>query len=122
MFADTDFFLALLKESDWLKRNALKVYAKHKREIWTSESVVIELFLVSEEFGLDPEELVVSLSGICKLRANVPKLLLAAHYMKKFRATTFDSLHAAYSDGDTIISSDKIFEHIGLQRIKLEED
>ena len=41
MFADTDFILALIKESDWLKTNAEKILEDNKGKIRTSISVMI---------------------------------------------------------------------------------
>ena len=41
MFADTDFILALVKDSDWLKENAVKILKENKGKINTSISVMI---------------------------------------------------------------------------------
>lgn len=48
--------------------------------------------------------------------------LLAAHYIKQKKINVFDALHAAYAQFDEIISSDHIFDELGLDRIKLEKE
>jgi len=65
--------------------------------------------------------LVASVFEIAELRGGETNIfLLAAHYMKEAQAKTFDSLHAAYCGKDKIISSDKVFDKLGLERVKLE--
>lgn len=54
IYADTDFFLALLKENDWLQTSAKKLLAKHKGSIWTSPVTLIELMLLAVKCDLDP--------------------------------------------------------------------
>lgn len=53
MFADTDFLLALIKESDWLKKNAVKILKEHKGKIRTSVSVMIEIALLCKKFKIN---------------------------------------------------------------------
>ncbi len=72
---------------------------------------------------IDPEQLIArtfeivpDVSGIDKNTA-----LVTAHYMKKYEANTFDALHAAFCDCDEIISSDNIFDKVGLARIELDK-
>ena len=124
MYAETDFFLALLKEGDWLKRNAERIYEKHKDEIWTSTHTLMELILLAYRDGKDPLEMVEGASNLVEVRE--PKIgvngyLSACYVMKKYGVTPFDALHAIYCDGDEIISSDKKYDEIGLKRVKLEE-
>ncbi|MEW5955727.1 MAG: pilus assembly protein, partial [Candidatus Micrarchaeota archaeon] len=59
-YADTDFFIALLKESDWLKTSAGKSYSEYKDDLWTSVATVIELMLLAKRLGIDAEQLIVS--------------------------------------------------------------
>lgn len=122
MYADTDFFLALLKKDDWLKNKAEGIYHKHKEDIWTSPAAIIELLLLVERYSLDPEELLVDALQLAKLKGSDPNVfLLAAHYMKELNLNVFDALHVAFCGKDKIISSDKKYDKIGLERVKLEE-
>ena len=117
VYADTDFFLALLKERDWLKEKALKLLEEYKGQITTSIATYIELMLLSKKYGLDPVRTSVSVMEITRefdirvLRAAV----LVAQGMG-----VFDAFHAAFSGGE-IISSDHVFEEFGYRRVKLED-
>lgn len=119
-YADSDFFLAIIKKADWLKPSASELLKKYKGKIWTSGYSVAEILLISEELSLDQERIVSSIYQIARVVAlpeNIAKR--AAHYMRHKNLTTFDALHAAYCDKDTIISSDSVFDELGFERIKL---
>jgi predicted nucleic acid-binding protein len=120
-YADTDFFLALIKEKDWLKSKVEKLLEQHKGRLWTSMVTIAEMMLLAEGFRLDPERIVVDVAQLAEVRGvDIRLLLLAAHFMKEYGLRTFDSLHAAFCQGDEILSSDKVFERVGLSRIPLE--
>lgn len=124
MYAETDFFLALLKQENWLKNNAEKIYKEHKDEIWTSTHTLTELILLAYQDGKDPLEIVERASNLVEVREpqiGVAGYLSACYVMKKYGATPFDALHAIYCGGDKIISSDNKYDTIGLKRVKLEE-
>jgi predicted nucleic acid-binding protein len=83
IYADTDFFLALLKKDDWLKDRAEDIYRKNKRRIWTSPVTIIEMLLLAEEYKLDPERVVVDILEIAEVKGvDINILLLASHLMK----------------------------------------
>ncbi len=117
MYADTDFFLALLKDSDWLRQNALKVLDVYRGEITTSEATFIELMLLSDKYKLDPIDITSSVMALTNVID--PIYLQAAIYVKR-GVNPFDAFHAAHA-GNEIISSDKVYEKVGLKRIRLEE-
>lgn len=122
MYADTDFFLALMKDKNWLKKRAKELYNTHEGDILTSGVTLVELLLLSSKYGLDPERLITDCIQLVEdIKGLQPKkALLAAHYMKEKNFTVFDALHGAYAK-EEIISSDDVYEKIGLKRIKLEE-
>ena len=121
IYADTDFFLALMKESDWLKESAKRLLDEYSGEIWTSPVTLIELLLLAAEFNLNPERLLVDVLEIVALRGGEAAIYLkAAHFMKEHDSRVFDSLHASFcGEGGRIISSDKVFDRLGLDRIDL---
>lgn len=122
IYADTDFFLALLKSEDWLKDKAVQIYKNYKGQLWTSGWTVVELLLIIERFEIDPERLIADIFSLVSIKdADKEKLSYAAHLMKKYNMSTFDALHAASCGSDKIISSDSIFDKIGLERINLEK-
>ena len=121
MFADTDFLLALAKDSDWLKGSATFIAEKNKGNIRASVSVMIELALLCKRYEIDVVKAFIDALEIVYLNEATRQLCLAAAmYIKKDGLSTFDAFHAAYCGNDKIISSDKAYEKIGLERIALE--
>ena len=120
IYADTDFFLAMLKGSDWLKRGAKRLLRKHRGQLWTSEVTLTELLLLAKEFSLDPRRLLVDAMAIARVDDRIGRLYLtAANVIKQQGVGVFDALHAAYCGHDQILSSDKVFDRLGLDRIAL---
>ena len=118
IYADTDFFLALLKERDWLKENAKKILEKHKGQITTSIVTFIELALLAKRYDLDIVKIFTSVMTICNIEDEKP--LKAAVYIREYNLGVFDAFHAAYCK-EKIISSDSTYDRIGIERIRLEE-
>ena len=121
VYADTDFFLALMKESDWLKSNAHKLYKQHKGNIWTSPATLIELLWLARKYCLDATRLILDALEIAELKDCDPKVFLtAAAFMRNEDVEALDALHAANCGKDyQIISSDKIYDTLGIKRIPL---
>ena len=121
-YADADFFLAILKPEDWLKEKALLLYHKYKGSIWTSDWTVIEILLIIKKFGIDPERLAIDIFSISKVEGVERDIIISiAHLMKTYNLGVFDALHAVSCGHNKIISSDSVFDKIGLERIKLED-
>ena len=122
IYADTDFFLALMKPTDWLQRSARKLLAQYKGTIWTSPTTLTELLLLATEFGLDPVRLIIDVLEISTLQGGEPGVFLtAASYIKNNKVRVFDALHAGYCGQESkIISSDRAFDKLGLVRVPLE--
>lgn len=118
IYADTDFFLALLKPKDWLKERAKKIKEEYEGKITTSVVTFIELMLLCKRYNLDPIRVTADVMAICNL--DDERLLKAAIYIKDYGVNVFDAFHAAYCSG-TIISSDSVFDKLGIKRIRLEE-
>ncbi|HIJ97569.1 TPA: PIN domain-containing protein [archaeon] len=124
MYAETDFLLSLFKKEDWLKKKAENIYNKHKDELWTSTITVLEMLLWARREGYDPNEVIDAINSLVEVRETLldkQTLLIAANFMKEYKMTPFDSMHAVLCGEDTIISSDQKYDLIGLKRIKLEE-
>ncbi|HLC67237.1 MAG TPA: PIN domain-containing protein [Candidatus Nanoarchaeia archaeon] len=121
VYADTDFFLALLKNDDWLKSAASKIYQKYKGNICTSSATFLELFLVAKRLGMDIKQIAVTALEFAELtNGDANSVLLAAHYIQEKNVNVFDAFHAAYAYDLSIVSSDHIFDRIGMRRIALE--
>ena len=64
IYADTDFFLALLKPRDWLKNRAREILEEYRGRITTSEVTFIELMLLAKRYNLDPVRVTASVMAI----------------------------------------------------------
>ena len=117
-YADTDFFLALLKPTDWLKENARRILEEEKGRIYTSEATYIELMLLAKRYGLDPVRIAIDVMAICNEKNGEYQ---AAAELISQEVGVFDSFHAVHSNGK-IISSDKIYKKLGLEQIALSDD
>lgn len=51
--ADTDFFIALVKDSDWLGDRAAAIAAEHENEVSTSRATLLEVLMISDRFDVD---------------------------------------------------------------------
>ncbi|HKJ96261.1 MAG TPA: PIN domain-containing protein [Thermoplasmataceae archaeon] len=116
-YADTDFFLALLKPSDWLKENARKIMEEEDGDISTSEVTYIELMLLAKRYDLDPVRLAIDVMAICNEENGMYQ---AAAELIEQGVGVFDSFHAIHAN-EKIISSDKVYRKIGLKQINLSE-
>jgi|Deesub1362B_J571_1020462.scaffolds.fasta_scaffold13714_3 predicted nucleic acid-binding protein len=118
IYADTDFFIALLKPTDWLKDKAKKALERYKGQITTSEVTFIELALLAKRYNLDPVKITASVMAICEIEDDA--FLKAAIYIRDYGVGVFDAFHAVHCKGK-IISSDRVFDRIGVDRVKLEK-
>ena len=107
MYADTDFIMALLKDSDWLKQSATSFYKEHKEEIFTSHIALNELLILCEREGMNPKEKVLTLEMLIEIKADTDRYLEAAHYMEEHDLHTFDALHVAFSEDEQVLTTDQ---------------
>lgn len=122
MFADTDFLLALIKASDWLKKNAVKILKEHKGKIRTSVSVMIEIALLCKKFKINTIKVFTNLFELIEVDEETYSICMQASvYIEKYNLNVFDAFHAAFCGNDKMISSDSVYDSIGLGRIKLEK-
>lgn len=120
-YADTDFFIAIMRDDDRLNPTAKSVFLKYKGSIWTSIDVVIELILVAKRSNalIPAERLVRDLMGLAKVEGvDTSLILIAASYIDKHGVSIFDAFHAASCRG-SIISSDHIYDNLKIERIKI---
>lgn len=121
MYADLDFWLALLKGDDWLADRAEALLAEHEGELEVLLATFVELFLVEERFTFDRERAVTAILELATYRGN-PDVVYQASVNVSAGLNTFDAFHAALSGG-TIISSDGAYDALdGVERISLEPD
>ncbi len=122
IYADTDFFIALVKDDDWLQRSAAEIALENEGEIYTSRATLLELLVISNRFEFDRMEALTYALELAVVSEDEDVLFQAADYMEQNGLTAFDAYHAAYADEDPIISSDKSFDDITDDRIAIEEN
>lgn len=83
--------------------------------------MVLELLLISKKFNSSAQALVGYVLDIAKVDGVEPAtILLAAHYIDEQNVSIFDAFHAALCQNE-IISSDHVYDKLGISRIKLGE-
>ena len=81
MYAETDFFLALIKDDDWLGEVAESVYREHRDELWTSQFTLIELLMVAYREERDTERVVSNAANLVEVRGDMETVITAATYV-----------------------------------------
>jgi len=119
-YADTDFFLALMKDSDWLKEKAKQIYEKNKDNLFISPFTVVEIMIICKREEIPIKETIMQISRIAKLEnLSWNTFFNSCNYIEK-GATIFDSLLMALcSKDDQIISSDSVYEKSGFDVLNL---
>jgi len=121
MYADLDFWLALLKNDDWVNDRAELLLEEHEGELVVSLATFVELFLVEERFPFDRERAVTAILELATYSGDPDVVYQASEHIDE-GLNTFDAFHAALSGG-SIISSDGAYDDIGsIERIRLEPD
>jgi predicted nucleic acid-binding protein len=120
MYADTDFWVALLKGDDWLTERAEKFYSEHGDDLEVSLTVFVELFLIEEQFSFDREQTAISILEMTDADVDDEIVFQASEYIDE-GLNVFDAFHAALA-GETILSSDKAFDDIAVEGVQLEPE
>ena len=121
VYVETDFLLALAKDSDWLQRSAAEALDEY--EVETSAFSYLELLLARERYEFEYVPLVSNLLELAPVRDEEEKqiVLKAVNYYEE-GMTSFDAFHAATAEtrGMDVLSSEKDYEDIGVERVPLE--
>jgi predicted nucleic acid-binding protein len=121
VYVETDFLLALTKDSDWLQGSAEEALDEY--EVETSPVSYLELVLARERYEFDYVPLVANLLELVPVRDEEEKqvVLKAVNYYDE-GMTPFDAFHAATAEtrGMDVLSSEKDYEDIEVSRVPLE--
>jgi len=124
VYVETDFLIALAKDSDWLKENAEEVLRDEDVEVSTSVFSYAEFLLLTDRYDI---ERVRAVSNLLDMVPVVPEehsqaVLKAAKYQEEHGMTTFDSLHAGLAEtrGARILSSEQDYDALDIERVPLE--
>ena len=118
MYADTDFWIALVKDEDWLAKRAAEMLEEHRGNLEVSLATFIELFLIEERYEFDRELATASILELASVSFDPDVVFQASAYIDD-GLTTFDAFHAALA-GECILSSDRAFDTVGIERVALE--
>jgi len=120
-YVETDYLLALAKDSDWLKDRAEPALEEH--DVVTSTYSYLEVLLISERYEFDYIKLFSNMLEIVPVETDEERqiVLKAVKYFAD-GMTAFDSFHAATAEGrgHPILSSDKAYEDVDSERLPLE--
>lgn len=121
VYVETDFLLALAKDSDWLAGSAEDALEKH--DVETSVFSYLELVLARQRYEFDYVPLVSNLLELVPVADEREKqvVLKGVSYYDD-GMTPFDAFHAATAEtrGMDVLSSEKDYEEIEVDRLPLE--
>lgn len=121
VYVETDFLLALAKDSDWLQQSAEEALDEY--DVETSAFSYLELLLARERYEFDYVPLVANLLELVPVRNEEERqiVLKAVNYYDE-GMTAFDAFHAATAETRTlnVLSSEKDYEDIEVERVPLE--
>ena len=123
VFVETDFLLAIAKDDDWLQNRAEEILNDH--EVVTSPFAYLELLIVLENHQFDYVRLFANLLDIVPVgNEEEQQLVLKAVAYFEDGMTPFDSFHAATAEtrGLSIVSSDKAYRDVDVERLPLEPE
>jgi len=121
VYVETDFLLALAKDSDWLQQSAERALDEY--DVETSAFSYLELLLARERYEFEYVPLVANLLELVPVRDEEERqiVLKAVNYYNE-GMTAFDAFHAATAETRTlnVLSSEKDYEELEVERVPLE--
>lgn len=124
IYVETDFLLALAKDSDWLQAEAETALEEH--EVATSALSYVEFLLLAERYDVDRVRAVSNLLDLVPVvpDAHTDAILKGVQYQDEYGMTDFDALHAGMADtwDAPVLGSDRAYDELPVERIPLEPD
>lgn len=123
VYVETDFALALAKDSDRLQARAVR--ALDEFDVETSVITYLELVLARRRHEFDYPQLVANLLELVPVQDEAEKQIVLKG-TKYFEAglTPFDAFHAAAAETRrlSMLSSDATYDEIGVDRLPVEPE
>ena len=129
MYVESDFLVALVTNDDWLQEAALQAL-EDESDIHTSilaYAEVLVLFYSREqaEYEIDVPRAISNLLELVPVEPaqHEDAILAAAALLEEYDLTPFDALHAGVitTRGESVLSSEKAYDTVGLDRVALDE-
>ncbi|MFC6718763.1 PIN domain-containing protein [Natrialbaceae archaeon GCM10025810] len=122
MYVETDFLLALAKESDWLKAEAET--ALRERNVKTSILSYAEFLYLADTYDIDRVRAVANLLDLVPVvpEEHSQAILKGVQYREEHEMTNFDALHAGMVDtwNTPVLGSEQDYDDLDIERIPLE--
>ena len=125
-YLDADLFIAVLKEEDRLKSSAEEIFTavrEGKIEAFTSAATLLEILFWASRVKPRRARLREYIRVVARLVSSVAPLgygdlVVAAEFLQTQPVFVLDAIHAAVAGKWPIVSSDAIYERLGLRRIE----
>jgi predicted nucleic acid-binding protein len=121
VYVESDFLIALVKDSDWLQAEAEDALEDH--DVETSAFAYLEILLARERYEFDYGPLIANLLELVPVRDDEERqiVLKAVNYYAD-GMTPFDAFHAATAETRerAVLSSEQDYDEIGVERLALE--
>ena len=128
MYVESDFLFALAKPSDWLKADAeaaLDEYDVHTTIATYAEFLVYFYDENDAEYTLPVTQVIPNLLELVPVQPDEHEdaLLAATAFIDEEELTPFDAVHAgiAHVEGKSVLSTDRAYDSVGVERIPLDE-
>ncbi len=122
IYVETDFLLALAKESDWLKAEAET--ALRERNVKTSILSYAEFLYLADTYDIDRVRAVANLLDLVPVvpEEHSQAILKGVQYREEHEMTNFDALHAGMVDtwNTPVLGSEQDYDDLDIERIPLE--
>ena len=121
LFVETDFLVALAKDSDWLQERAESVLEDN--DVVTSPFSYLELLIIHERHEYDYPQLFANMLALVPVGTDGEhQIVLKAVAYYEEGMTPFDAFHAATAETRRlpICSSDGAYETVDAERVPLE--
>lgn len=124
-YCDADLLITMLKEEDELRASANEIFAAvrgKKIEVFTSVAALLEVLFWASKVKVRRAKIREYVRTATRLVSDVvplsyEDLIIAAEHLQTKPIFVLDALHAAAARAWPILSSDTIYEKLGLQRI-----
>ena len=130
MYVENDFLMALVKQEDWLQKPAHRALEEYD-DIHTSITAYTELLVLAYDrdtgkYRIDVGRALADLVEQIPVRPKVHEqaVLTAAVLANDHGFTPFDAIHGgiAISTGQPVLTSERDYDDIGVDRVPLERD
>jgi predicted nucleic acid-binding protein len=129
VYVETDFLTALVKDDDWLREPALRAL-EERDDLHTSILAYADVLVLlydreQSEYEIDAPRAITNLLELVPIEPDEHEdaVLAVAAFLDEYDTTPFDALHAgvAATGDETVLSSERDYDTVGLERTPLKD-